>query len=32
MEAEMIFGEGAGRCQLEVPPAPVVAWRNGDAL
>lgn len=29
--AEMIFGENMCRCQSEVPPAPIVAWRNGDA-
>ena len=29
--AGMIFGEKLCRCQSEVPPAPIVAWRNGDA-
>jgi len=31
MEAEMIFGESTCPCEKEVPPAPVVARRNGDA-
>ena len=31
IEAEMIFGGNVCRCQSEVPPAPIVAWRNGDA-
>ena len=32
MEAEMVFGENVCRCQSEVPPAPIVAWRNDGAL
>ena len=31
MEAEMIFGVSMCPCEKEVPPAPVVARRNGDA-
>ena len=31
IETEMIFGENVRRCQSEVPPAPIVAWRNDGA-